>query len=210
MNETLKRRLKSNQLTIGTWITLAHPAIAEIYALAGFDWLVIDLEHSVITIREAEDLIRVIDLAGSTPLVRLTSNNPDQIKRIMDAGSHGVIVPMVKTKKDVVDAIKAVRYPVSGNRGVGLARAQRWGNQFKDYLEWLENESIIILQIEHIDAVDNLDDIFSVENVDGYIIGPYDLSGSINKPGQFEDPEFQQAMDNLNPKERRTRVAISN
>jgi len=210
VNETLKRRLKSNQLTIGTWITLAHPAIAEIYALAGFDWLVIDLEHSVITIREAEDLIRVIDLAGSTPLVRLTSNNPDQIKRIMDAGSHGVIVPMVKTKKDVVDAIKAVRYPVSGNRGVGLARAQRWGNQFKDYLEWLENESIIILQIEHIDAVDNLDDIFSVENVDGYIIGPYDLSGSINKPGQFEDPEFQQAMDNLNPKERRTRVAISN
>jgi 2-keto-3-deoxy-L-rhamnonate aldolase RhmA len=187
----------NNQLTVGSWITLAHPAIAEIYANAGFGWLVVDLEHSVITIREAEELIRVIELSGSTPLVRLTSNNPDQIKRVMDAGSHGVIVPMVKTKEDVMNAIEAVRYPISGSRGVGLARAQRWGNRFNEYLEWLENESVIILQIEHIDAVNNLDEIFGVENVDGYIIGPYDLSGSMNKPGQFDDPEFIQAVKKI-------------
>jgi 2-keto-3-deoxy-L-rhamnonate aldolase RhmA len=194
---SLKKRLKEHNLTIGSWITLAHPTIAEILAYAGFDWLVVDLEHSVITIREAEELIRVTELSGSIPLVRLTSNNSDQIKRVMDAGAHGVIVPMVKTKEDVENAIAALRYPYSGKRGIGLARAQRWGNSFKKYFEWLETESIIIVQIEHIDAVDNLEEIFSAENIDAYIIGPYDLSGSMNKPGQFDDREFLIAMEKI-------------
>ena len=83
----------TEHVLVGSWITLAHPAIAEIMAKAGFDWLAVDMEHSVITIREAEELIRVIDLAGVVPLVRLTSNNTDQIKRVMDAGAYGIIVP---------------------------------------------------------------------------------------------------------------------
>ena len=95
----LRTRLQKKEIVIGSWITLGHAAIAEIMCKAGFDWLAVDLEHSAITISEAEDLIRVIELSGSTPLVRLTSNNVDQIKRVMDSGAHGIIVPMVKTEQ---------------------------------------------------------------------------------------------------------------
>jgi len=187
----------ANKITIGSWITLAHPSIAEIMASSGFDWIAIDLEHSVITIREAEELIRVINLSNVTSLVRLTSNDPDQIKRVMDAGSCGVIVPMVKSKDDVKRAVDAVKYPPFGTRSVGLARAQRYGQSFDEYLEWQKNESIIIVQIEHIDAVNNLEEIFSVGGVDGYIIGPYDLSASLGVPGKFEDPTFLSAMERI-------------
>src|SRR5258706_15606099 len=104
----LKQDLSSGRLTLGTWITLAHPAIAEIMARAGFDWVVVDLEHSVITVREAGDLIRVIELNGAAPLVRLTSNDADQIKRVMDAGAHGVIVPMITSAEEAERAVAAV------------------------------------------------------------------------------------------------------
>ncbi len=118
--------------SIGSWITIGHPTIAEIMADSGFHWLAVDLEHSIITIREAEELIRIIDLKGVIPLVRLSSNNEVQIKRVMDAGSHGVIVPMVRTVQDAQYAISAVKYPPKGNRGVGLARAQGYGVRFDD------------------------------------------------------------------------------
>ena len=193
----MKKKLSRNELIVGSWITLAHPAIAEIMSKSGFDWLAVDLEHSVITIREAEELIRIINLSGVIPLVRLTSNDPNQIKRVMDAGSHGVIVPMVNSVADAKKAVKAVKYPPVGMRGVGLARAQGYGKTFQDYLTWQKEESIVIVQIEHIDAVNNLEAIFSVEGVDGYIIGPYDLSGSLGVPGQFEHPDFLKAMERV-------------
>jgi len=193
----LKEKLRIGELTIGSWITLAHPAIAEIMARAGFDWLVVDLEHSVITIREAEELIRVIDLCGVVPLVRLSANDPVQIKRVMDAGAHGVIVPMVNTKDDAIKAVSAVRYPPIGTRGVGLARAQKYGTGFDDYKKWLEEESVIIVQIEHIDGVENFESILKVECVDGFIVGPYDLSGSLGIPGQFDHPKYRQVIKRL-------------
>ena len=189
--KNLKEKLKLNELTIGSWITLAHPAIAEIMADAGFDWLVIDLEHSVITIREAEELIRIIELKGITPLVRLTSNNSDQIKRVMDAGAHGVIVPMVNSREQAQSAVEAVKYPPIGKRGVGLARAQKYGFGFEEYSKSINNRSVIIAQIEHIDAVNNLEDILTVEGIDGTMIGPYDLSGSMGKPGRYEDSDIK-------------------
>ena len=189
----LKSKFKK-QVSIGSWITLAHPAIAEIMAKSGFDWLAVDLEHSVITIREAEELIRVISLSGVTPLVRLTSNDPNQIKRVMDAGAHGIIVPMVNSPEQAKKAVESIKYPPYGTRGVGLARAQGYGCDFNDYLEWQQEGSIVIVQVEHIDAVNNLEEIFSVEGIDGFIIGPYDLSGSMGIPGQFEHPDFLAAM----------------
>ena len=152
---------KNSKFRIGSWITLAHPAIAEIMAKSGFDWLAVDLEHSVITIAEAEQLIRVIELSGVKPLVRLTSNNSDQIKRVMDAGSHGIIVPMVNSKSDLERAFNALKYPLSGSRGVGLARAQGYGSNFEQYLDWQEESSLLIAQIEHIDAVNNIEEIFA-------------------------------------------------
>lgn len=193
----LKSRLAEGRVTVGSWLTLAHPAIAEIMSKAGFDWLTIDLEHSVITIREAEELIRIIVLSGVVPLVRLSANDPVQIKRVMDAGAHGVIVPMVNFSAAAEAAVEAVRYPPMGKRGVGLARAQGYGSSFDRYREWINRESVVIVQVEHIEAVENLEAILSVEGVDGFIVGPYDLSGSLGVPGQFDHPSMKEAMGRI-------------
>ena len=157
----LKEKLRKKEVTLGSWITLAHPSIAEILASAGYDWLVIDLEHTTISIAEVGELIRVIDLYGVVPLVRLTSNNPDQIKRVMDAGAHGIVVPMVNSVEDASRAVAATRYAPQGIRGVGLARAQKFGTGFSDYLQWQKDGPVVIVQIEHKDALDHLEAIFS-------------------------------------------------
>jgi 2-keto-3-deoxy-L-rhamnonate aldolase RhmA len=194
---SLKSKLKNNELTVGTWMSLAHPAVAEIMVNAGFDWVTIDLEHSVITVREAEEMIRVIDLGGSVPLVRLSSNDSVQIKRMMDAGARGIIVPMVNSKEDVEKAVEAVHYPDKGTRGVGLARAQGYGVTFHENLDWVKNEAVIIVQIEHITGVENIEAIFSSDDVDGYIIGPYDLSASMGLHGQFDHPHVVAALKKI-------------
>ena len=187
MTSRLKAKLRSNTLTLGSWISLAHPSIAEILARAGFDWLVVDLEHSTISMSEAGELIRVIDLCGISPLVRVTSNDPNQIKRVMDAGAHGVVVPMVNSVDDAARAVAATRYPPLGTRGVGIARGQRFGPEgFRDYVGWQADGPVVIAQIEHIAAVDAVADILAVPGIDGFIIGPYDLSCSIGRPGDFE------------------------
>ena len=190
----LKERLKKRELTIGSWITIGHTVVAEIMAKAGYDWLTVDMEHSAITLDIAQDLIRVIDLCGVVPLVRVGENDPNLIKRVMDVGAHGVIVPMVNSKEDAEKAVASVQYPPKGFRGVGLARAQKYGADFEGYKKWNEQESIVIVQVEHIEAVENLEDILSVGGVDGFIIGPYDLSGSLGVPGQFDHPEVISAL----------------
>lgn len=186
----------THHISLGSWLTLAHPAIAEIMAKAGFEWLVIDLEHSVITIREAEELIRVVELSGVKPYVRLTANDPKQIKRVMDAGAQGIIVPMVKSLADVEKAANAMFYPPKGTRGVGLARAQSYGAGFETYLKKHTNLDLIV-QIEHIDAVQQLEQIFSYPDLTGYIIGPYDLSGSMGIPGKFDDQRFKDNLEKI-------------
>ena len=113
-------------------------------ASAGFDWLAVDLEHSVITLREAEDLIRVINLKGIVPFVRLSSNNPEQVKRVMDAGAHGVIAPMINSRIEAESLISAVKYPPVGCRSFGLARAQGYGVSFDDYRAWEKNNVMVI------------------------------------------------------------------
>jgi len=190
---SLKKRLKNKTVTVGSWITLADTAVCEIMAKSGFDWLTVDMEHSAITLPEAQELIRVIDLAGCVPLVRVGENSPNIIKRVMDAGSHGVIVPMVNSKEDALRAVNAVKYPPVGKRGVGLARAQGYGLEFEKYKKWLDN-TVVIVQIEHIDAVNNLNEILNVEGVDASMIGPYDLSASLGYPGDFDKKEIKDAI----------------
>lgn len=190
----LKEALQKGRPTIGSWITIGDPSVAEIMARAGFDWLAIDLEHSSIGIGETQQLVRVIELSGVVPLVRVGANDPLIIKRAMDAGAHGVIVPMVNTREDAVRAVAAVKYPPAGTRGVGLARAQGYGMDFERYKKWVDKGSIVIVQIEHIQAIRNLEKILSVEGVDGSMIGPYDLSGSLGHPGEFERKEVQDAI----------------
>lgn len=199
----LKSKLARNALTIGSWVTLGHPAIAEIMGAAGFDWLVLDMEHSVLELSEVQMLIQVLDGQQCPAIVRLTSNHPDQIKRVMDAGAAGVMVPMVKTSADAEAAVQAVYYPPRGQRGVGLARAQGYGARFQQYRRWLEDNAVIVVMIEHIDAVNAIDSILSVPGIDAYIIGPYDLSASMGRPGELDYPEVQSAIEQVREAGRR-------
>ena len=194
---SLKSRLNRSELTIGSWVTLGHPSIAEIMAAAGFDWLVLDMEHSVLELSEVQTLIQVLDSKHCPAIVRLTSNHPDQIKRVMDAGSTGIMVPMIKSASNAKEAVSSMYYPPRGQRGVGLARAQGYGHSFQAYRQWLENNAVVIVMIEHIDAVKAIDDILAVPGVDGYIIGPYDLSGSMGRPGDLNHPDVQAAITQI-------------
>lgn len=191
----LKSKLARSELTIGSWITLGHPAIAEIMASAGFDWLVLDMEHSVLELGEVQTIIQVLDKQQCPAIVRLTSNQPDQIKRVMDAGATGVMVPMVKSAADAHAAIQSVYYPPRGQRGVGLARAQGYGASFPEYQRWLEQNAIVVVMIEHVDAINDIDAILSVPEIDAYIIGPYDLSGSMGRPGELNHTDVQAAIE---------------
>ncbi len=204
----LKKKLQRREITLGSWITLGHTSVAEIMAKSGFEWLVVDMEHSVITLDTAQELIQVIEGCGATPLVRVDENNANVIKRVMDAGAYGVIVPMVNTKKDAQAAVNAVKYPPVGTRGVGLARAQGYGQNFEEYRDWVNKESIVIVQIEHIDAVNNLESILSVKGIDGCIIGPYDLSGSLGVPGKFKHPDVLAALKKVEQTCRDKKVAL--
>ena len=195
---SLKTKLKSKDLIIGSWISFGFTQTCEIMAKAGFDWLVIDMEHTAIDNNQCLNLIQIIEGNNITPLVRVGANEPLLIKHAMDAGAHGVIVPMINTVVDAQKAIDALYYPPVGNRGVGLARAQKYGIAFDRYKKWADENTIFIPQIEHIDAVNNLESILSLEQVDGFIIGPYDLSGSLGLPGQWSHPTVLKALEKVN------------
>tara|TARA_B100001093_G_C26693351_1_gene955791 strand:- start:169 stop:924 length:756 start_codon:yes stop_codon:yes gene_type:complete len=175
--------------TIGSWITLNHPSIVEIMSDFGFDWLCIDMEHSVTDYYEAQLLIATIQSKGIKAFVRVGENNDRIIKRVLDAGADGIIIPNVKNKNEALKAVSSVKYPPLGNRGVGLARAQKYGFGFENYKNLIAKDIKLIVQIEHIDAINNLDEILSIEHIDGSFIGPYDLSGSMGKPGSFNDSD---------------------
>lgn len=194
---TLKQKLKNNQLTLGSWLTIGHQSVVEIMATGGFEWLTIDLEHSVIDLGLAQNLIGHIQANGMDALARVSKNEEVVIKRIMDAGATGVIVPTVKNKSEAQQAVDYVKYPPHGKRGVGLARAQKYGMGFDEYKKWIEEESVVIAQIEHIDAVENIHEIINTPGIDGTIIGPYDLSGSMGMPGDYDKPQVKEALETV-------------
>ena len=194
---SLKKKIKSGQLTIGSWITIGHPTIAEVMAKAGFDWLAIDMEHGPVNFAQCQELIRTVDLCEIPALVRVGANDPLLIKQAMDAGAQGVIVPMVNSKKDAEKAVTSVKYPPEGKRGVGLTRASDYGTKFDEYKKWVRDESIVIVQIEHIEAAKNIKEILNTKGVDAFIIGPYDLSGSMGIPGAFKDPGLLSVIEEI-------------
>jgi 2-dehydro-3-deoxyglucarate aldolase len=189
----LKTALQDNQVTIGSWLSIPSPIVAEIIAQAGFPWLVVDLEHSVIDLKSMQDMFIAMELNQCIPLARLSGKDLNQTKRVLDAGAYGIIAPMINTAEEAEMMVNAVKYPPFGKRGVGLARAQGYGMKFDDYKEHFNQHSIVICQIEHKEAVENIDDILSVKGIDGIIIGPYDLSGSYGIPGEFENPLILEA-----------------
>jgi 2-keto-3-deoxy-L-rhamnonate aldolase RhmA len=179
---------------IGSWITLNNPSIAEIMADAGFDWLCVDMEHSVTDYAEAQQLILAIQSKGIKAFVRVGENNTRIIKRVLDAGADGIIVPSVNSAAEAKRAVDSLKYPPLGKRGVGLSRAQNYGFGFENYRDVVSKNIKLIVQIEHIDAIRELDSIIQTEGVDGTFIGPYDLSGSMGKPGQWNEPDVKAAI----------------
>jgi 2-dehydro-3-deoxyglucarate aldolase len=184
-----------NKVSIGSWITLNNMSVVEVMADAAFDWLCIDMEHTVIDYTDAQHLIATIQSKNLIPYVRVGENNPRIIKRVLDAGAGGIIVPLVNSQKDAENAVKAVKYPPMGNRGVGaVGRAQNYGFGFDKYAKTVNQTTKVIAQIEHIDAINNLEVILGVKGIDGTIIGPFDLSSSMGKPGKFHDPDVIDAL----------------
>ena len=196
----LKRKLAEGQVTLGSWITIPHPNVVEIMASAGFEWLVIDMEHTATDLSQAQVLISTIQANNMKALVRVSKNEEVIIKRVMDMGADGVVVPMIKNGAEAREAVDYVKYPPTGRRGVGLYRAQRFGLGFEEYKRWLEEEAVIIAQIEHIDAIRNLDEILAVPGIDGTIVGPYDLSGSMGHPGAFHREDVKEALEGFKTK----------
>lgn len=194
---SLKQKLKNNQLTLGSWIMMGNPMSVEVMALAGFEWLVVDIEHTSIDLETTLSLITTIQANNMKALVRVSKNEEVIIKRVLDMGADGIIVPMVCSKKEALQAVEYAKYPPLGKRGVGLYRASGYGTTFEKYKKWVDEELVIIAQIEHIDAVNNIDDILSVEGIDGTIIGPYDLSGSMGYPGEFERDDVKIAVEKV-------------
>jgi 2-dehydro-3-deoxyglucarate aldolase len=182
---------------VGCWITIPHSNVAELLCRAGFDWLTVDLEHTCISLESTSELIRVIDLMGISPFVRVGNHDANVIKRVMDAGAHGIIASTINTPEQARQIVSAVKYPPPGTRGVGLARAQGYLYEFDEHYRWLNEESIVIVQIEHIEAVQNLEAILSVPGVDGFLIGPYDLSASLHIPGQFQHPKMKESLEEV-------------
>jgi 2-dehydro-3-deoxyglucarate aldolase len=196
-NTQLKYKLQNNKLTIGSWLTIGHPTISEILAPAGFDWLAIDIEHNNIDFSMVQTMISTIQSYNIAALVRVSKNEEVVIKRVLDAGADGIIVPMVNSREDAEKAVNFVKYPPEGTRGVGLSRAQKYGAGFEQYVEWLNSNVTIIAQIEHIDGVEKISDVISTTGIDAVIIGPYDLSGSLGCPGEFDKDIVKKAVSRV-------------
>lgn len=193
-NTSLKQKLKNRENTIGSWITIPHQSIIDILAEAGFDWLTIDLEHTAIDYNELQVLIGFIQSHNISALVRVSKNEEVVIKRALDAGADGIIVPMICSSDEAKQAVEYAHYPPFGKRGVGLNRAQRYGFGFESYKEWSKKNLVVIAQIEHIKGVQEIEGIISTEGIDGVIVGPYDLSGSLGIPGQYNEPIVVEAL----------------
>ncbi len=200
----LKNQLMKGRKTAGCWLFTGSSDMAEIVGGSGFDAIMIDHEHGSGDLSSAIGQHRAICVAGnSSTLMRIPSNDPVAVKRALDAGMEGIMFPAVNTAEEAKMAVDACFYPPNGTRGVGLgaARAAHYGRQTAEYLSEFEGKMMIICQIETKEAVGNIEEIAAVDGVDMLFIGPYDLSGSIGKPGQFEDPEvkalFEEARDKI-------------
>src|SRR5215204_689130 len=176
----VRRRLQAGEPSIGTWLALPSPEAAEYVATLGFDWLVVDTEHNAIDIRTLSQMFGTIAPTGVAPMVRIPWNTPENFKRVLDAGAAGIVVPMVNSKEEAERAVEATYYPPKGARSVGAGLAAlRYGTSGGEYLRNADEEILLVLQIEHIDAVEHCDEILGVPGVDACFIGPNDMAASM-------------------------------
>ena len=186
MNGVLRESLRSGERLLGTLVGMPSPAVVEVLAAAGFDWLFLDAEHGGIEIADLPDLLRA---AGACPcLVRVPVGEPPWLARALDAGAAGVIVPQVNSAAGAAAAVRQCRYPPEGRRGAGLGRAQGYGLDAGRYRATANGDVAVVVQVEHVDAVERIHEIVAVPGVDAAFIGPYDLAGSL---GHAHDVEHE-------------------
>ncbi len=192
---TLKKQLAEGKTLFGCWVGMAEPYIAEITATAGFDWLLIDAEHAPNDLRSILPQLQIIEASSSLPIVRLPDDDSTKIKQVLDIGAQSLLIPMIESAEQAKTALRATRYPPEGFRGVGsaLARASRF-NATPNYLTTANDEICLILQVESRAGLNALDEIMSVEGIDGVFIGPSDLAADFGYPGQPGAPEVKQAV----------------
>jgi 2-keto-3-deoxy-L-rhamnonate aldolase RhmA len=182
------KRIKSNQLTFGAWIYLKDPAVTEMIAEAGYDWVIINMEHGNLNEDLAQALIVPLKGTGCVPIVRVFGKDPDLIKKVLDTGALGIMVPQIETRQDAEKVVKAVKYPPEGTRAMGYGRAERWG-QDESYYQRANAFTLVILTVESKEGINNIDEIVGVRGVDVVSPGTYDLSGSLGVPGEFDHPQ---------------------
>ena len=194
INARFAARLRAGETLLGAIIALPSPEVAEMFSRAGFDWLFIDTEHAPLDALAAQGLLQA---ARCPCMVRVPAGEEWLIKKALDIGAAGVVVPQVNTAADAERIARYCRYPPRGSRGTGLARAQGYGLDFGEYVASANDNVVVMLQIEDIAAVRNIDAIARVPGVDALMIGPYDLSATMGKAGQVNDPEVEQAIESV-------------
>lgn len=194
----LKNKLKKRELVFGAWTSLSHPSIAEMFcSIMKPDFMGIDIEHSTINQAESQRIVAAGQANHVMVLPRVASHNGEQIRRMLDSGADGVIVPMVNTPEEVQRIINWCKYPPVGKRGFGVARAHGYGVRFDEYTTTWNEKSVLVIQIESISAVENIDALLAYDQVDGVMIGPYDISGSLGIPGRLDDPKVLKASERV-------------
>ncbi|WP_101296993.1 HpcH/HpaI aldolase family protein [Halegenticoccus soli] len=199
MERTLKKAGVGETPLVGSWIALAHPEVAEMIAHLGYDFLAIDREHTAISLETLENVLRAVDAApgDSETLVRVPGDDPVELKRVLDLGPDGVMVPMVETAAQAEAIVEATRYPPDGVRGVGLHRAADYGLALDGYVRTADETLARFVQIETERGVENAEEIAAVDGVDGVFVGPVDLSASLDAFGDYDAERFERAVDRI-------------
>ena len=191
-----KAQLAGGELLLGSMVTLPSPAVAEILVELGYQWLFVDGEHGPL---ETAEVLAILQAVGKQVpcIVRVPAAAEVPIKKMLDLGAAGIIAPQVNTAQQAADVVAWSRYAPEGRRGVGLARAHGYGLNFQEYVESANQEITVIVQAEHAEAVENIEQIVQVEGIDAVLLGPYDLAASLGKMGQVDDPEVTGAIDRI-------------
>jgi len=189
----LKSKLRDRAKVFGAWTSIGDPQISEAFAHTGVDFIGIDIEHSSISFQQSQRIIAAAQAYGTCCLPRIPSHSMETIKRLMDSGADGVIVPMVETVGEVEKLIEWTKYPPVGKRSFGVNRAHDYGFGFDTYIKDWNESSTLIVQIESTKGIENLEAILKFDEIDAVMLGPFDLSGSLGIPGQVDHPKIQEA-----------------